>query len=100
MPKTTVELEFWIGDRLGWKQPGPIRQAEPLVEGESLRTLLTRLAERSADFAEAVFDPGTQALSSEVLILINEHIQNVAQGLETRLQDGDRIKFLPILAGG
>lgn len=100
MPNFTVQLEFWMGDRLGWDQPGPIRRTEPLVEGDSLRTLFTRLAERSAEFAEAVFDPGTQSLSSEVLILINDHIQNVSQGLETKLQDGDRIKFLPILAGG
>ena len=100
MSTATVRLEFWISDRLGESQPGPVIREEPLEAGDSLRTLLTRLAERSRAFAEAVFDLKTQSLSSEVLILINDHVGNVTHGLETRIKEGDGIKFLPILGGG
>jgi len=94
-----VRLEFWMADRLGVDQPGPLIVEEPLEEGESLRSLLTRLAGRIAPFAEAVFDPRTQSLSSEVSLLLNNHI-DLPQGMDTKLKEGDQILFLPILAGG
>jgi len=88
-----------MADRLGWDQPGPVIIEEPLEDGESLRGLLSRLAARFSQFAEAIFDPQTQSLSSEVSILINDHV-NLSQGMDTKLKGGDRILFLPILAGG
>ena len=94
-----VRLEFWMADRLGLDQPGPLILEEPLEEGESLRSLLTRLAGRIESFAEAVFDPRTQSLSSEISLLLNNHI-DLPQGMDTKLKEGDRILFLPILAGG
>jgi len=99
LPESKVTLEFWMADRLGWDQPGPVVLKEPLREGESLRGLLTRLAGRFGQFSEALFDPQTQSLSSEVTIVMNDHI-NLPQGMDTPLNDGDRILFLPILAGG
>jgi len=94
-----VRLEFWMADRLGLDQPSPLIMEEPLEEGESLRFLLTRLAERIESFAEAVFDPRTQSLSSEISLLFNNHV-DLPQGMDTKLKEGDRILFLPILAGG
>jgi molybdopterin converting factor small subunit len=88
-----------MADRLGFDQPGPIIVQEPLEEGESLRSLLTRLAGRMEPFAEAVFNPKTQSLSSEVSLLLNNHV-DLPQGMDTKLKEGDRILFLPILAGG
>jgi molybdopterin converting factor small subunit len=99
LPTSKVRLEFWMADRLGFDQPGPVILEEPLEDAESLRALLTRLAGRFNHFSENLFDPETQSLSSEVSILINNHI-NLSQGMDTKLKDGDRILFLPILAGG
>lgn len=70
------------------------------AEGDSLRSLLDRLAGQIENFSEAVFDPRTQSLSSEVALVLNGQIQNLTQGLETKLKGGDHILFLPILAGG
>jgi molybdopterin converting factor small subunit len=94
-----VRLEFWMADRLGFDQAGPVILEEPLEEAESLRALLNRLAGRFPYFSENLFDPQTQSLSSEVSILLNNHT-HLSQGMDTRLRDGDRILFLPILAGG
>ena len=99
MPTSKVRLEFWMADRLGFDQPGPVILEEALEEGESLRSLLTRLVARFSNFSEALFDPQTQSLSSEVSVLINNHI-DLSQGMDTKLKDGDQILFLPILAGG
>jgi molybdopterin converting factor small subunit len=94
-----VRVEFWMADRMGWDNPGPVTFEEAILTGESLRALLNRLAEKNSRFPEAVFDPATQALSSEVSLILNEHV-NLPQGLDTLLHDGDRLLFLPILAGG
>jgi molybdopterin converting factor small subunit len=99
LSSSKVRLEFWMADRLGFDQPSPVILEEPLEEAESLRALLTRLAGRFNHFSENLFDPQTQSLSSEVSILINNHT-NLSQGMDTKLRDGDRILFLPILAGG
>jgi len=100
MDQGKVRIEFRMAERLGWSQPEPMSMEEFIEEGETLRSLLNRLGGRISHFPEAVFNPQTQSLSSEVAIVINDHIQNLIQGLETKLKDGDRILFLPILAGG
>ena len=97
--ESKIRIEFWMADRLGWDTPGPIVFEEELKRGDSLRTLLNRMAEKNRYFPEALFDPATQTLSSEVSLVFNNHI-DLPQGLETPLKDGDRILFLPILAGG
>jgi molybdopterin converting factor small subunit len=99
MSSPKVKLEFWMADRLGFDHPGPVILEEPLEDGESLRHLLTRLAPRFDHFSENLFDPGTQSLSSEVSLIINNHV-DLPQGMDTKLRDGDRVLFLPILAGG
>ncbi len=99
LSSSKVRLEFWMADRLGFDHPGPVILEETLKEAESLRALLTRLSGRFEHFSENLFDPQTQSLSSEVTILINNHT-NLAQGMDTQLRDGDRVLFLPILAGG
>lgn len=99
MSAPKVRMEFWMADRLGFDQPGPVILEEEVTEGESLRSLLTRLAERCPVFAESIFDPKRQSLSSEVSILLNNHVF-LPQGMDTPLKDGDRLLFLPILAGG
>ncbi len=88
-----------MADRLGFDQPGPVILEESLEDGESLRSLLTRLAGRFNHFSENLFDPQTQSLSSEVTLVFNNHI-DLPQGMDTKLRDGDRVLFLPILAGG
>ena len=88
-----------MADRLGLNHQGPIILEEPLESNESIRGLLTRLAGRFDDYSENLFDPETQTLSSEVTLVFNGHV-DLPQGMDTKLKAGDRILFLPILAGG
>ncbi len=50
-----------MADRLGFDQPGPVILEEPLEEGESLRSLLTRLAGRFSHFSETYSTPKPRA---------------------------------------
>jgi molybdopterin converting factor small subunit len=95
-----IKLEFWMADRLGWTGPEPMILEEPLVEEDTLFSILTRLAGRMREFPESVFDPKTHSLSSEVTIVLNDTVQNMSAGLGIKLKEGDHILFLPILAGG
>lgn len=100
MSPPKVELRLWMTEWPGWSQAGPIVIEEPIEEGEPLRRLLTRLAERMPQLRETIFDPLTQSISGEVALVINDRVESPFQGLETRLKDGDRIFFFPYLAGG
>jgi molybdopterin converting factor small subunit len=73
---------------------------EEIQEGESLRSLLNRLGGRLPPLAGPIFDRETQTLSSEVAVVINDHLDHFSQGLETKLKNGDRILIFPYLAGG
>ena len=95
-----VRLQFWMAGSPGGAQSGTVMMEEEIQEGESLRSLLNRLAGRLPQLAGPIFDPETQSLSSEVAVLINDHLDHFSQGLETKLKSGDRIFIFPYLAGG
>jgi molybdopterin converting factor small subunit len=95
-----VRLQFWMGSPPGGTQSGSTMMEEEIQEGESLRSLLNRLAGRLPRLPGPIFDPETQTLSSEVAVLINDHLDHFSQGLETELKNGDRIFIFPYLAGG
>jgi len=100
MNSPRVELRLWLKDWPGWNQAGPIILQEPIEEGETLRSVLNRLAERVPQFKETIFDPMTQSISDEVALVINDRFQSLSLGLEIKMQDGDRILLFPYLAGG
>jgi len=95
-----VRLQFWMAGSPGGAQSGTVMMEEEIREGESLRSLLNRLAGRLPQLAGPIFDPETQSLSSEVAVLINDHLDHFSHGLETKLKNGDRILIFPYLAGG
>jgi len=95
-----VRLQFWMASSPGGTQSGSMVMEEEIQEGESLRSLLNRLAGRLPQLPVPIFDPETQTLSSEVAVVINDHLDHFSQGLETELKNGDRIFIFPYLAGG
>ncbi len=95
-----VTLQFWMAGPVGEGQAGRIMMEEEIHEGESLRSLLNRLAGRLPKLPGPIFDPETQTLSSEVAVMVNEHLNHFSQGLETKLKNGDRILIFPYVAGG
>ena len=89
-----------MADRLGLSGPHPLIIEEPLIEADTLFSVLARLAGKMPEFSASVFDPKTHSLSSEVTIVLNDTVQNMSAGLGMPLKEGDHILFLPILAGG
>jgi molybdopterin converting factor small subunit len=95
-----VRLQFWMAGSPGDSQSGSMILEEEIREGESLRSLLQRLAGRLPRLSGPIFDPGKQTLSDEVAVVINDHLLHLSNGLETMLRSGDRILIFPYMAGG
>ncbi len=94
-----MKLELWINEWPGSAQGGPTVIEEPIEDGETLGALLNRVAERIPQIKGTIFDPLTESISEEIALVINDHIQT-PQALGSKLHNGDRILFLPYLAGG
>lgn len=74
---------------------------EPENEGDkSVRGLLNRLAAKHQHFGQIVFDINAQKLTGRVLIFFNGRDLELVDGLETRLNDGDTLTFVPLIEGG
>ena len=95
-----VRLEFRMTGPPGGAPSGSTKMEEEIREGESLRSLLHRLAGRLPRLPGPIFDPETQTLSDEVAVVINDHLHHFSHGLETRLKNGDHILIFPYMAGG
>lgn len=68
--------------------------------GQTLGEVLSALASEHDAIARAVFDPQTQRMRSSIVVVVNDRLAEVLDGLSTKLSEGDRILLLPILAGG
>ena len=69
-------------------------------DGETIRTLLGRLAGRYPRFGQIVFDAKSKNLSEEVSLFLNGRRLELLDGLETKLKDGDVLSLLPFISGG
>lgn len=100
MGKVHLEIWPWLS---GHEEPAGFRRLileEEVTEGETLRDFLSRIGEGHRVFREVIFDPRSQELSRQVTVIYNERLLELAEGLDTKLQDGDRLSFLPAFAGG
>jgi len=99
-----VELEVfpWLGEQLG----GPAYRSRHLKwqvdvpEGETVGDLFARLAATRDPFRRLIFDPETQLLGAQVVVVLNDRLLDLSGGLHARLTDGDQLAIVPALAGG
>jgi molybdopterin converting factor small subunit len=84
--------------------PTPLRpyvegRAEILVEGETVAEGLESLAAQYPSLHPHLFD-GKGELRAYVNLFVNDEDIRQLQGLETLLQEGDRLMLIPSIAGG
>ena len=97
-----VEVSFfaWQDKVLGKKMPGPAMLPETVQEGTTFAGLLGHLLRKYPALAGTLVDPATGQLYEYVMVTINGRFLDLVGGQDARLQVGDRIQFLPFLAGG
>lgn len=100
MGKIRLEIWPWLGHHEEHTGFHRLVLEEEVAEGETLRDFLNRMGEGHRVFREVIFDPRSQELSRQVTVIYNERLLELAEGLDTKLRDGDRLSFLPAFAGG
>jgi MoaD family protein len=86
------------------RMPAPLRpytegQAEVLVNGETVSEVLNDLTVQYPSLRPHLFDEGGELRSFVNLFLNDENIRHL-QGLDTSVQEGDRMMLVPSIAGG
>jgi sulfur-carrier protein len=69
-------------------------------EGMSLKELVTKISQQMPKLEKTFSDHQLNDSRSNALILINGREISVLNGLETKLNDGDEIIFVPVIHGG
>ena len=85
------------------KQALGLKQAEQveLRDNASVYDLLYLLAEKHGDpFKTSVYEPKDTDLKPYYILSINGLLINQLNDMETKLKDGDRLIFMPVVSGG
>lgn len=71
-----------------------------LKENAVMRDLLVLLAEKHGDpFQKAVYEPKDNELKPYYIFSLNGLLHQ-SNDIETKLKDGDRVVFMPVVTGG
>lgn len=101
MGKVRLEVMSSLAETLGMAGTSEEVISEPETGGDkSVRGILNRLVARYPRFGRIVFDINAQKLTGRVLIFFNGRDLGLVAGLETRLNDGDTLTFVPTIEGG
>lgn len=73
-----------------------------ITEGASLADLLVMLSEKYGEpFKKAVYEPGSSDVKQSFIITVNGYLLNqLSNGVETKLKHGDHIILMSIVSGG
>jgi molybdopterin converting factor small subunit len=85
------------------KQALGLKQAEQveLRDNASVYDLLYLLAEKHGEpFKTSVYEPKDTDLKPYYILSINGLLINQLNDMETKLKDGDRLIFMPVVSGG
>jgi MoaD family protein len=93
-----VKLEFitWLSELFG--HTGKFIFEQEINEGFTLYDLLIFLSSKYENFAKYIFNPNNQKFVEEIILLINDKLP--PNGLATKLNNGDKITFIPPISGG
>ncbi len=104
MNHVTVEIWLWLGKELegDFESPTEMRsiKEEPVAEGVTIGQLLNRLAQRHPPIARHIFDIPQKKLSPNVVVIYNDQAISPHIVHQQVLQDGDKVRVLPIYTGG
>lgn len=97
-----VKLDVFpgIGVGIGGEVGSRLVMDIEVAEGETVRALFGRLAQRIDGFGESVFDTESRTLRQSVNLVYNGRLVELVRGLDTPLAAGDTITIVPAFAGG
>jgi len=101
MNNIRIEVLSPLAEKLETQFKGETARLErEVAEGTTVRDILNQFSREYGRFTEAVFDVKAQKQTESANIYLNGRILEMADGLATRLKDGDTLTFVTIIAGG
>ena len=101
MSKVRAQFFAWLTEILGFEGiSNEVNLDQEIEEGETVRDLMNELAVTYPRFGQNVFNMRQQKLSENVCVFFNGRMLEVANGLETKLSNGDTLTFLASIEGG
>ena len=95
--KTNVTIRFFGVFR---NITGKNRLAIRFKDAVPLKEVVKRIIEEMPRLERALIDPNLEDPRPNTLILVNDREISVLNGLETMLDDGDEVVFIPVLHTG
>lgn len=92
-----VDVNYFSNVRALTGEPGSTLE---LPEGSSVHDMLSIVAARYGDELREYLFPDEGGLHPHVVVILNGRGVGVLEGLDTTLNDGDRVAILPSIGGG
>lgn len=96
-PLIRVDVNYFSNVRALTGEPGSTLE---LPEGSSVHDMLSIVAARYGDELREYLFPDEGGLHPHVVVILNGRGVGVLEGLDTTLNDGDRVAILPSIGGG
>ena len=100
MGAVEITIYSWLSDAFTGGLATSYSFKETVHEGETLEDLLNRLSSQVPPFGKVIFDPHTQRLYPQVNFIFRGKAGDLVKDFGRKLNDGDKILFLPVYAGG
>src|SRR5688572_26365438 len=95
-----IDTVAWVTRFVGGNGSDRISFDLAIEPGDTVRTVLRRLSERFPPLQYALWDPESGELGEHIEVVINGAVLGVRHGLDSALQDGDRILLFGQYMGG
>lgn len=79
---------------------GKDKLAIKLKNAVSLRALVRKIVEKLPKLKSVLIDPESGDPRASMLVLVNGREISVLKGLDTTVDDGDEVVFVPVVHGG
>ncbi|MBI4321739.1 MAG: MoaD/ThiS family protein [Chloroflexi bacterium] len=95
-----IQIYPWLTSLLGAGNTAPFFLDEEIADGDSLRSILLRLATKYPDLGRVILDAEGQKLTGKVCAFVNRRHAELLDGLETRIKEADTVTLVPPIGGG
>jgi len=96
----TVEVTTWVTKHVGGDGSGSTVFTEAFAPGERVRDVLRRCSARFPELDAALWSPDRSELGEHIEVVVNDAVLGVTHGLDSPLNNGDRITLLGQFMGG
>ncbi len=100
MPKITIEIWSSLSHLFELKKRKRHFMDMEIDAGTTLAVVLEKLAEGYPRFAKVMYRPDSSKPSGAISVVVNDRLPELLNGLQTQLDEGDRIVLVQAYSGG